>query len=530
MSAAQASLATPVRVAVYARISPKPEGAVGDNYSLDSQLDACREKALATHGCATPLEYVDRLVSGASLDRPALDRLRDDLRRKQVDIVIAYSPDRWTRQSLDAHILLDEIRKAGARLEFVSGSYDTSPEGDFSYAVQTLVSEFERKKFMERSRRGRARKAKEGYLHSCSAQIGYEYVGANEGSRGEYRIVEKEAELVRRVYEMAAEGKTQYEIAKIFNEEKVPTPRKPSAKRMWKGQPHVFSGKWFPYSIGRILDKKRTAYYGERVEMGQIIKTPAIISRDLWDRARAKQEANAATQVGRPSKNYLLSGFLYCTCGKRCTTSPNSGRGKYLCFAGKSVAGIKRSCFQQGIHQHKIETLVWDALWSTISSSSELYAQIAAYYDSLAKTPKPKQDSDAKKLEKARRAVAHHTRLMSDPEQPVAYEIVKANLAQAKQELAAIERQMSVTSIGQRPPKVSIDHLVKTFKAGVNLEDFANRRGVLKRIVESVVFGDKLVRIHCKLVISSVINHNRREYGSCDSTTEIPFVIERRVA
>src|SRR4051812_27685168 len=112
-----------MRVAIYARISPKPEGAVGDNYSIASQFHHLRQKSLE-FGCAQPDEYTDKNFSGASLDRPELDRLRSAIARREYDVLIAYCPDRLSRDLSHSLILIQEIEKGGCTLAFVQGAYD----------------------------------------------------------------------------------------------------------------------------------------------------------------------------------------------------------------------------------------------------------------------------------------------------------------------------------------------------------------------------------------------------------------------
>src|SRR5215831_19940644 len=141
----------PKRCALYACVSPKPEGAAGDNFSIASQLHEMRALALKKYACPNPVEYIDKDKSGATLDRPALDLLRDGLKAKLFDAVIAYSPDRWTRgEAMDSAILDQELAKGGAKLDFVSGSYEDSPEGILARDVQNSVSKYERAKFRER--------------------------------------------------------------------------------------------------------------------------------------------------------------------------------------------------------------------------------------------------------------------------------------------------------------------------------------------------------------------------------------------
>src|SRR5215831_11705519 len=119
--------------------------------------------ALYARYSAKPDEYIDRNVSAKELDRPALERLRDALAMRKYDVIICHSPDRLSRNVVDSMVLLQEISKYGVKLVFVSGSYDDSPEGELSFGMQSLVAQYERKKFAERSRRGRKRKAREGF-------------------------------------------------------------------------------------------------------------------------------------------------------------------------------------------------------------------------------------------------------------------------------------------------------------------------------------------------------------------------------
>jgi site-specific DNA recombinase len=257
---------TPTRCAAYARFSPKPEGAVGENYSIGSQLDGMKELALREYGCAQPDEYIDRNVSGATLDRPDLERLRDAVAARAYDVVLCYSPDRLSRDVVNSMLLLQEFSNYGAKLVFVSGSYEDSPEGEFSFGVQSLVAQFERKKFAERSRRGRKRKASEGYVHSGSAPYGYRYLGRKVQKRGELEIIREEARVVEQIFQWTARGMTNYRVAMQLNAGGVTTQK---------------GGRWYRESVAQVL--RKTAYYGEVAGPGGItIPVPAIITRTLW--------------------------------------------------------------------------------------------------------------------------------------------------------------------------------------------------------------------------------------------------------
>ena len=92
------------RAVLYARVSTDEQAEHG--FSLDSQLDACRNYA-GLHD----LEFFDELTdgfSGAKLDRPGLDRARELVEHGQVDAFIVHSPDRLTRNLAHSLLLRDE--------------------------------------------------------------------------------------------------------------------------------------------------------------------------------------------------------------------------------------------------------------------------------------------------------------------------------------------------------------------------------------------------------------------------------------
>src|SRR5215831_7030189 len=240
----------PARVAIYARVSPKPEGAAGDNFSIASQLHEMKALALKDFGCAKPDEYIDNKVSGATLDRPELDRLRDHIALKFYDVVIAYSPDRWTRGGLSHTLLLDEeLKKGGATMAFVSGSYEDSPEGRFARNVQAAASEFEKEKIKERSRRCRREKSREGFPHACKAPDGFKYEGHKFGKKGEWVLDGDRPQVILTIAQMTARGMTNYGVAAELNRQGILTQK---------------GCIWSAASVAQVMRKK--CYWGEMMQ------------------------------------------------------------------------------------------------------------------------------------------------------------------------------------------------------------------------------------------------------------------------
>src|SRR6185437_12562571 len=105
-----------MRAAIYARASTERPGR---DQTIDSQLDALRRWA-AAHGHDLKDEhiYIDEGYSGARLDRPSLDRLRDAAREGEFDVIAVYTPDRLARRYAYQVLLLEEFRRDACTVEF----------------------------------------------------------------------------------------------------------------------------------------------------------------------------------------------------------------------------------------------------------------------------------------------------------------------------------------------------------------------------------------------------------------------------
>ena len=141
-----------IQAAIYARVSSEQQAAA---HTIESQLAALTERA-RSDGTPIPPErqFVDDGYSGASLVRPALDRLRD-LAAGVVNRIYVHSPDRLARNYAYQVLLIDEWRRAGVEVVFLNRPLGQSPEDDLLLQVQGIVAEYERAKIMERSRRGK---------------------------------------------------------------------------------------------------------------------------------------------------------------------------------------------------------------------------------------------------------------------------------------------------------------------------------------------------------------------------------------
>src|SRR6266436_1173583 len=171
---------TTIRAAFYARVSSEQQAAA---HTIESQISALSERA-QSDGTPVPPErqFVDDGYSGASLIRPALDRLRDLATVGAIDRIYVHSPDRLARNYAYQVLLLDEWRRVGVELVFLNRPLGQSPEDNLLLHVQGIMAEYERAKIMERSRQGKKHAAPRGSVNVMScAPFGYRYISVHEG-------------------------------------------------------------------------------------------------------------------------------------------------------------------------------------------------------------------------------------------------------------------------------------------------------------------------------------------------------------
>src|SRR3712207_3977572 len=189
----------PKRVILYARVSTDEQAKSG--YSLAQQLEALREYA-AREGYEILEEVSDPGQSGASLERPGMDRVRDLVAAGGVSVVLAQDRDRFAREPAYHYLLRREFEEHGTRIRALNDRGDESPEGELTDGILDQLAKYERAKIAERTRRGKLRKAREGYVVASTPNYGFRLNDARDG----LVVCEPEMVVVEKIFRMAAEG------------------------------------------------------------------------------------------------------------------------------------------------------------------------------------------------------------------------------------------------------------------------------------------------------------------------------------
>src|ERR1700726_2371106 len=161
--------------AIYARVSSEQQREAN---TIASQTASLIEFA-KNHDLEIPKEWVfeDEGYSGATLERPGLERVRDLAAEGQIQAVLVYAPDRLSRKYAYQILLIEELARHGVETRFLNVPQGATAEDQLLDEFQGMIAEYERAQILERSRRGKRHRARAGEISVLSgAPYGYRYI------------------------------------------------------------------------------------------------------------------------------------------------------------------------------------------------------------------------------------------------------------------------------------------------------------------------------------------------------------------
>ncbi len=358
-----------VRCAVYTRKSSE-EGLEQSFNSLDAQREACQAYiASQRHEGWRPLEarYDDGGYSGATMERPALKHLLEDIEAHKIDTVVVYKVDRLTRSLADFAKIIEIFDARSVSFVSVTQQFNTTTSmGRLTLNVLLSFAQFEREVTGERIRDKIAASKRKGMWMGGMPPLGYDLKDRK------LLVNEKEVACVREIYR-------RYLQLGCVSKLKADLDRRSIRSKRRRSQTGHNSG-GAPYSRGalyKILQNR--IYLGEIHHRGQVFagEHKGIVPRSLWDKVQTQLKANNqghrnGTRTNAPS---LLAGLIYDGRGNRFTPSHGVKNGKrYRYYV--SQARIQQRLGTKGaptsIPAHEIETLVTTKLQSFLTSAKEV--------------------------------------------------------------------------------------------------------------------------------------------------------------
>jgi site-specific DNA recombinase len=372
--------------AIYARVSSEQQK---EEKTIASQTAALIEFA-RQENYQIPDEWVfeDEGYSGATIIRPGLERIRDLAAEGQIQAVLALSPDRLSRKYAYQILLTEELARHGVEMVFIKAPRSDTPEDQLLLQFQGMIAEYERAQILERSRRGKRHRAKQGEVSVLSgAPYGYRYLRKTEETAAYYEIIEIEADVVRKIFNWyTVEGLSIGAIARQLTESGLPTRKqKPRWERsvIWAilrnpaYQGRACFGKTAVTARQRItrplrlrggLTARNSANHELPREEWIEIPVPALVSEETFALAQEKLIYNKLYGPRRTIEPSILQGLVHC---RRCSyalyrSSARTSARKiyyYRCLGSDAYRhGGKALCDQKPIRQDLLDQLVWDEI------------------------------------------------------------------------------------------------------------------------------------------------------------------------
>jgi len=525
---------TSIRAAFYARVSSEQQAVA---HTIESQISALTERA-RSDGAPVPPErqFVDDGISGATLVRPALDRLRDLAAVGAIDRIYVHSPDRLARNYAYQVLLLDEWRRANVELVFLNRPLGQSPEDDLLLQMQGIIAEYERAKFMERSRRGKRHAAQSGSLNVMSgAPFGYRYISIREGGgQARFEPNAEQARIVQQIFSWIGCNRCSlHEVCRRLQKAGALTA---SGRRVWSRQAvwHILQN---PAYIGQAAYGKtrmmpRTRKTRPRPPRGRpaeprrsntpvaidskewvFVPVPPLVNERLFRAAQQQLEENRArVRLGRRTLGHLLQGLACCAIcryayyGKTTRErGPEHSLKDYRYYRCSGTDGYRfggeRICTNRQIQAEFLEVAVWREVCDLLRNPEKLERDFKESNNAVASL----QTAGALKAQRLKQQHALERLIDSFTEGLISKDQFTPRMARTRSRIAELDTQIQAYSgdIDQmehlRLGVARLRELSATLGPGLADSDWHRKREVIRTVVQRIEIGHGNIRIVFRL-------------------------------
>jgi site-specific DNA recombinase len=394
-----------LRVAIYARVSSDQQ--VGG--TVASQVAALEARVIQEGLRLEPdHRFIDDGYSGATLIRPALERLRDAIAAGAIDRLYVHSPDRLARRYAYQVLLIDEFQRAGIEVAFLNRPLGRSAEDDLLLQVQGMIAEYERAKILERSRRGKKHAASSGSVNVLAgAPYGYRYLDRHVGGgEARYEIIDDQAQVVRKIFHWV--GVERLSIGEVCRRLRRAGHRSPSGKESWDrttvwgmlknpayqgaaafGKTRVgpLPARLRPVRGGAEQPRRPVGIYDVPPDEWITVPVPAMVDSEVFEAVQAQLEENRRrSRQGARGERFLLQGLIVCKqCGyayygKAISLAAGKGRRRdyayYRCCGSDAYRfGGQRLCSNPQVRTDRLDAAVWREVEDLLGDPRRLAAE-----------------------------------------------------------------------------------------------------------------------------------------------------------
>ena len=510
-----------MRVAIYARVSTHRQA---ETQTIVQQLTRLQAHVEAQGWILEPEHcYRDDGYSGAKLDRPGLDSLRDRAALAEFDVVLITEPDRLARNYVHQMVIIEELETRGVQVAFLERPMSHDPNDRLLLQIRGAVAEYERTQISERMRRGRQAKYRSGTLLPwCRAPYGYRGDPEHPRNPDGVRLESAEAAIVAQMFAWYLEpGASLYSIAKRLTDMALPTP---GGKSRWNAttvrgilKNLAYTGTTYANRTRSVPAKQRKSalspvgrgesHTGRPREEWIPIPVPEIVAQEVFEQVQAKLAQN---QQGAARNNkrhqYLLRALVSCGQCRLSATGramPNPKYTYYVCRGHTDAlrAAQGERCTARYIPAQQLDAVVWEDVCQVLTHP-QLIAQaierahgghwlpqeLQARCDMLKQAVRQLEQQQERLLE------AYLASVISLPELER-----KRQALQRKQEALEAQRTQLEASVNQQLALTQITDSIEQFCAQIrpmlDHATFAQRRQLVELLIDRVIVTDADVEI-----------------------------------
>ncbi len=522
-----------ITAALYARVSS--DGQARGN-TVASQLAALQERAKADAAAISPDHaYVDEGRSGATLARPALERLRDAVAVGEMDRVYVHAPDRLARRYAYQVLLMEEFRRAGVEVVFLNRAIGGSAEDDLLLQVQGVIAEYERARILERSRRGRRHAALAGAVSALScAPYGYRYIGRHAaGDVARVEVLEDEARVVRQVFTwVGVERISLREACRKLQALGCPTRTGLEAwdattlcgmlrNSAYQGTAMFGRTRAIPPTQARLRPIRgqscppRNPSGSSRPvppEEWIAIPVPAIVDPGVFEAVQAQLDENRRRKrEGRRRPGWLLQGLVVCRqCGYafygKMARGVVGGRqpadyGYYRCTGtdGHKFGG-QAPCSNRSVRSDKLEQAVWRQVEAVLDDPRRVTAEHERRA-AAARDGRAREDVDGLERQMARLRRGMDRLIDSYAEEVIDADEFRPRLAGLKQRLMRLQAERDAALAAHEARRSlqlvigRLEEFADRVRAGLDGLDWHGRREIIRALVRRIEIDREEVEV-----------------------------------
>lgn len=475
--------------AIYARVSSERQKEEG---TIESQL-AEVEKAVNTNGDICVKKYIDDGYSGELLERPGLDQLRNEAKKKLFTKIYVLSPDRLARKHHYAAIIMEDLARNGVELIFVNRPIGDSIEDKLLFNVQNIIAEYEKAKILDRLRRGKLFKIKQGYILGNTPPYGYRYVKDEKSRRGWYEINESETQTVRLIFqyytseECSGLGSLRKELCRLNIKNRSGSSKwsQSMVARIVSNETYIGTTYWGKFKsiegesgrgYRRLLNTRRIR---RPKEEWLPISVPAIIEEPLFRKAELKRLTNKSLSPNTVKNFYLLRGLMTHSCGAPIYSKLCHGQKYYICSSKRNSFIEKPKCFKSRYYSgDELERLIWNEFLKVVQSPTLLRQRINQH-KSNSNSEKNALEAHIKDIDKF---IANEEEKIN--RLVVAYSESAITLDELKNQKEEYEKKINSMVAEKEKLLSKISRSFEEFPEKINLESFSSKINSLLKDID----------------------------------------------